>query len=97
MFFYNDGSIPTPPPVPSTYVPHSGYKVDYDSSTLLQGNSFTLYYSGSLANSSSVKLHWGYNGFLNPSDVTMTKGSDGFWAATIKIPSSATKLDFDFN
>ncbi|NSB17030.1 carbohydrate-binding protein [Clostridium beijerinckii] len=96
IVLYNDGSIPTPPPVPSTYAPHSGYKVDYDSSTLLQGNSFTLYYSGSLANSSSVKLHWGYNGFLNPSDVTMTKGSDGFWAATIKIPSSATKLDFDF-
>ncbi|WP_270563089.1 carbohydrate-binding protein [Clostridium beijerinckii] len=96
IVLYNDGSIPTPPPVPSTYAPHSGYKVDYDSSTLLQGNSFTLYYSGSLANSSSIKLHWGYNGFLNPSDVTMTKGSDGFWAATIKIPSSATKLDFDF-
>ncbi|NMF07735.1 carbohydrate-binding protein [Clostridium beijerinckii] len=96
IVLYNDGSIPTPPPAPSTYAPHSGYKVDYDSSTLLQGNSFTLYYNGSLANSSSIKLHWGYNGFLNPSDVTMTKGSDGFWAATIKIPSSATKLDFDF-
>ncbi|AJG97367.1 alpha-amylase [Clostridium beijerinckii] len=95
IVLYNDGSIPTPP-VPSTYAPHPGYKVDYDSSTLLQGNSFTLYYSGSLANSSSVKLHWGYNSFLNPSDVTMTKGSDGFWAANIKIPSSATKLDFDF-
>ncbi|WP_026889454.1 carbohydrate-binding protein [Clostridium beijerinckii] len=96
IVLYNDGSIPTPPPVPSTYSPHSGYKVDYDSSTLLQGSSFTLYYNGSLANSNSVKLHWGYNGFLNPSDITMTKGSDGFWAATITLPSSATKLDFDF-
>ncbi|WP_297417433.1 carbohydrate-binding protein [Clostridium sp.] len=88
-----DGSTP-PPPV--DYAPHSGYKVDYDSSTLVQGNSFTIYYNGSLANSSSVKLHWGYNGFTNPTDVTMTKRSDGFWSATITIPSSATKLDFDF-
>ncbi len=90
-----DGSIPTPTPV-SNYAPHSGYKVDYDSSALIQGKSFTVYYSGSLVNSNSVKLHWGYNGFTNPTDVTMTKRSDGFWAANVTIPSSATKLDFDF-
>lgn len=88
----------TPPPVPpvSNYTPHSGYKVDYDSSALVQGNSFTVYYSGSLANSSSVKLHWGYNGFTNPTNVTMTKDSNGFWEGTVTIPTSATKLDFDF-
>lgn len=92
-----DGSIPTPTPTPvSNYAPHSGYKVDYDSSALIQGKSFTVYYSGSLVNSNSVKLHWGYNGFTNPTDVTMTKRSDGFWAANVTIPSSATKLDFDF-
>ena len=85
----------TPPP-PVDYTPHSGYKVDYDSSALVQGKSFTVYYNGSLANSSTVKLHWGYNGFTNPTDVTMTKRSDGFWAATITIPTSATKIDFDF-
>lgn len=85
----------TPPPV-NDYVPNTGYKVDYDSSALLQGKSFTVYYNGSLASSSSVKLHWGYNGFTNPTDVTMTKRSDGFWAGTVTIPTSATKLDFDF-
>ena len=85
----------TPPP-PVDYTPHSGYKVDYDSSALVQGKSFTVYYNGSLASSSAMKLHWGYNGFTNPTDVTMTKRSDGFWAATITIPTSATKLDFDF-
>lgn len=88
-----DGSTPTPV---SNYAPHSGYKVDYDSSTLIQGKSFTVYYSGSLVNSNSVKLHWEYNGFTNPTDVTMTKRSDGFWTANVTIPSSATKLDFDF-
>ncbi|MDP4145566.1 MAG: carbohydrate-binding protein, partial [Bacillota bacterium] len=77
--------------------PHAGYKVDYDSSTLVQGKSFTVYYSGSLVNSSTVKLHWGINGFTGVTDTTMTKDTTtGFWSATITIPSSATKLDFDF-
>ena len=80
----------------TAYTPSSGYKVDYDSSTLLQGKSFTIYYNGSLANSSSVSLHWGYNGWVGVSNATMTKRSDGFWAATVTIPTTATKLDFDF-
>ncbi|WP_297421603.1 carbohydrate-binding protein [Clostridium sp.] len=81
----------------TTYSPTSGYKVDYDSSTLVQGNSFTVYYNGSLASSSSVSLHWGYNGWTSSTNVTMTKDSTtGFWVGTITIPSSATKLDFDF-
>lgn len=81
---------------PAIYSPHSGYKVDYDSSNLLQGKSFTVYYNGSLASSSSISLHWGYNSWTTPTNVAMTKGSDGFWSATITIPTSATKLDFDF-
>lgn len=80
----------------TSYSPSLGYKVDYDSSTLLQGNSFTIYYNGSLANSSSVSLHWGINGWTSTSNVSMTKRSDGFWQGTITIPSLATKLDFDF-
>ncbi|MBU3158244.1 chitobiase/beta-hexosaminidase C-terminal domain-containing protein [Clostridium frigoris] len=80
----------------TAYTPNSGYKVDYDSSKLLQGKSFTVYYNGSLANSSSVSMHWGYNGWVGASNATMTKRSDGFWAATITIPTTATKLDFDF-
>ncbi|EHJ02064.1 Alpha-amylase [Clostridium sp. DL-VIII] len=81
----------------TTYSPTSGYKVDYDSSTLTQGNSFTIYYNGSLASSSSVSLHLGYNSWTNPSDVAMTKDStSGFWKGNINIPTSVTKLDFDF-
>ncbi len=86
----------TPTPT-TTYAPTSGYKVDYDSSTLVQGKSFTIYYNGSLASSSSVSLHWGYNSWTSPTNVAMTKDSKaGFWVGTITIPSSATKLDFDF-
>lgn len=79
------------------YSPHSGCKVDYDSSTLVQGNNFTLYYNGSLATSNIVSLHWGYNNWTSPTNVTMNKNSSGFWETTIIIPSSATNLDFDFN
>ncbi len=81
----------------TTYSPTSGYKVDYDSSTLTQGNSFTIYYNGSLASSSTVSLHWGYNSWADPTNVTMIKDStSGFWKGTINIPTLATKLDFDF-
>lgn len=80
-----------------SYAPHSGYKVDYDSSALVQGKNLTIYYSGSLASSSNVSLHWGYNSWTNAANVSMTKDSStGFWKGTITIPSSATKLDFDF-
>lgn len=97
VVLYNDGSKPTPPPTPTTdYTPHSDYKVDYDSSALVQGKKFTVYYNGSLTNSNNVSLHLGYNGFTNSTNVTMTKDSNGFWEGTITIPASATKLDFDF-
>jgi len=91
IVLYNDGITPT-----TDYTPHSGYKVDYDSSTLIQGKNFTIYYSGSLANSNNISLHWGYNGWTNAADLTMTKDSSGFWKCNVTIPTSATKLDFDF-
>lgn len=78
------------------YAPTSGYKVDYDSSQLLQGKNLTIYYNGSLTNSSSVSLHWGYNSWTGTTDVPMTKDSNGFWKGTIAIPTSATTLNFTF-
>ncbi|BCZ45695.1 alpha-amylase [Clostridium gelidum] len=91
------GGDPIIPDAPTTdYSPHSGYKVDYDSSNLVQGNIFTVYYNGSLASSNSVSLHWGYNGWTSATNVTMTKDSSGFLKGTVTIPTSATKLDFDF-
>jgi alpha-amylase len=85
----NPGQIPN-------FIPHSGYIVDYDTSTLVRGNSFTLYYNGSLTNSSSVSLHLGYNGWTSETNVVMTKDVSGFWKGTITIPTSANQLDFCF-
>ncbi|WP_160678316.1 carbohydrate-binding protein [Clostridium sp. C8-1-8] len=78
--------------------PRAGYTVDYDSSTLVKGGSFTIYYKGTLANSSKVLLHWGTNGWatVTTTDVSMTKRSDGFWQGTITIPTTASQLDFVF-
>lgn len=78
--------------------PRAGYTVDYDSSTLVKGGNFTIYYKGTLANSSKVLLHWGTNGWatVTTTDVSMTKRSDGFWQGTITIPTTASQLDFVF-
>jgi len=95
VVLYNDAEPPVPP-TPTDYTPHAGYKVDYDSSALVQGKSFTVYYNGSLANSNSISLHLGYNGWTNVTNLIMTKDSSGFWKGTVTIPASATKLDFDF-
>jgi alpha-amylase len=78
--------------------PRAGYTVDYDSSTLVKGGSFNIYYKGALANSSKVLLHWGTNGWttVTTTDVSMTKRSDGFWQGTITIPTTASQLDFVF-
>lgn len=92
VVLYND----VEPPTPTDYAPHAGYKVDYDSSSLVQGKSFTVYYNGSLANSNSISLHLGYNGWTNVTNLIMTKDSSGFWKGTVTIPTSAKKLDFDF-
>lgn len=79
-----------------SFSPRAGYTVDYDSSTLTKGSQFTLYYNGKLTNSSNVTLHYGFNGWTSTANATMTKRSDGFWQATITLPSTATKLDFCF-
>lgn len=89
-------SIPVTGTVSNSYTPHTGYKVDYDSSTLVQGKNFTIYYNGALKSSNNVSLHVGSNGWTGISNVAMTKRSDGFWQASVTIPNSATKLDFDF-
>ncbi|MDS0526140.1 carbohydrate-binding protein [Clostridium sp. SHJSY1] len=96
----NNGSTNWNIPIKSsstTFMPRVGYTVDYDNTTLTKGSSFTIYYNGTLTNSSKVTLHWGYNGWINPADVVMTKDSYGFWEGKVTIPTSATKLDFCFN
>lgn len=80
--------------VANAYKPSN--KVDYDSSKLRQGHAVTLYYKGSLSNASQLKLHYGFNKWSSVSDVTMEKRSDGFWEASVMIPSNASQLDFVF-
>ncbi|MDP4147707.1 MAG: carbohydrate-binding protein, partial [Bacillota bacterium] len=57
----------------------------------------TVYYNGTLASSAtSMTLHWGYNSWVSPTDVAMTKQADGRWAATITLPSGSYELDMAF-
>ena len=60
----------------------------------VQGQALTITYNGSLASgASSMTLHWGYNNWTSPTDVTMTKQSDGSWKATIVVPASASSIN----
>ncbi len=63
----------------------------------VQGQQVTITYNGSLAGSAtSLTLHWGYNNWTSPTDVAMTKQSDGSWKATITLPASANALNMAF-
>jgi alpha-amylase len=68
--------------------------LDYSPANIVGGKPVTLYYMGSLANSSTISLHWGNSGWNNVADTLMTKRSDGFWSATITPPASATAINF---
>jgi glucoamylase len=99
----NKGSIADMPSivynryVKNAYKPDSSKEVDYDKSKLKKGHAITLYYKGYLApNSSQLKVHYGFNGWTNINDVNMEKRSDGFWEASIMIPSNASQFDFVF-
>ncbi len=63
----------------------------------VQGQQVTISYNGSLAASAtSITLHWGYNNWTSPTDIAMTKQSDGSWRATITLPASASALNMAF-
>lgn len=84
--------------VTDQYQPHTGYTIDYNSSQAHDGAALTIYYHGSLDGQSSVDLHWGYNNWNGISDAQMVKrSSDGFWQATISVPSGATTINMAFN
>ena len=84
--------------VTNQYQPHTGYTIDYNSSQAHDGAALTIYYHGSLDGQSSVDLHWGNNNWNGVSDVQMVKrSSDGFWQATISVPSGATTINMAFN
>ncbi|URZ04719.1 hypothetical protein CLROS_000280 [Clostridium felsineum] len=89
IILYNNGSV-------TNYIPHADYKIDYDSSNLVKGHTFTIYYNGNLTNSSNVSLHLGINGWNNTQNLSMIKDSNGFWETSITIPNSANTLNFCF-
>lgn len=64
--------------------------------SLQAGQTLTLYYKGSLAAGSSVKLHWGINGWTSVSDSIMSRGPNGYWKASITLPATTRELDFAF-
>ncbi len=83
--------------VAHAFKPQSGHTIDYDANQAQAGKALTIYYDGSLDGQSSVDLHWGYNSWNGVSDVQMVKRSDGFWQATISVPSGATQVNMAFN
>lgn len=64
----------------------------------LAGQQATITYHGSLAASaSSLTMHWGFNTWTSPTDVTMSKQSNGSWTATIAVPTGANTLNLAFH
>ncbi len=63
----------------------------------VQGQQVKITYNGSLAGSAtSITMHWGYNGWNSPADVTLTKQSDGSWLGSASLPQAANQLNMGF-
>lgn len=60
----------------------------------IAGNSVTVFYKGLLQNSTSLKLHWGINGWTGTQDSIMQKNADGYWSITLALPNQTAELDF---
>lgn len=64
----------------------------------VQAQQVKITYNGSLASSAtSMTMHWGYNNWLSPTDVTMSKQSDGSWLGSAYLPQSANQLNLAFH
>jgi hypothetical protein len=64
---------------------------------LVEGRFAIITYSGWLADcSSSLTLHWGYNGWNHIVDTRMTNQHKGMWQATIMVPSGASIVNMTF-
>jgi len=82
--------------VTDAYKPHAGTPVDYDPGNATQGKALTIFYKGTLATSTQVTLHWGFNNWQVPTDKPMIRRGDGFWEATVSVPINATSLNLAF-
>lgn len=83
--------------VTNAYQPVSGRTVDFNVAQAHPGKALTIFYHGTLANQAHIDLHWGENNWNNIQDVQMVKRPDGFWQATISVPSDATQINAAFN
>ena len=68
--------------------------IDYTPATITAGKPVTLYYLGTLANSSAVTLQWKNSGDATATDTPMTQRADGFWSASITPSATATEINF---
>ena len=63
----------------------------------VQSQQVKITYNGSLAGgATSMTMHWGYNGWTSPADVTMTKQGDGSWPGVAFLPQAANQLNMAF-
>lgn len=63
----------------------------------VQAQQVEITYNGFLASSAtSITMHWGYNGWVGPTDVPMTKQNDGSWLGSVYLPVSASQMNIDF-
>lgn len=61
------------------------------------GQPVTVLYKGILQNSASMKLHWGVNSWTAIQDTTMSRDNDGYWSATITLPTATRELNYVSN
>ncbi len=63
----------------------------------VQSQQVKITYNGSLAaGTTSMTMHWGYNGWTGVTDVTMTKQADGSWLGVAFLPQAATQMNMAF-
>ncbi|MCX8130466.1 MAG: carbohydrate-binding protein [Clostridia bacterium] len=74
--------------------------VSWNPQAPVSGGNVTITYNATgrtLQGSASVKIHWGYDGFIGVTDTTMTSKGNNIWEVTLTVPAAAkTKLDFVF-
>lgn len=83
--------------VTNAFQPHAGNVIDFNTAQAHPGHALTIYYHGFLASGSKIDLHWGENNWANIQDVQMVRRADGFWQATLSVPSDATQINMAFN
>jgi len=84
-------------PQPPAAACPDGQPVYVDTSKAIAGQSVEVCYAAlPLAAGSSLKLHWGINGWQGVTDTPMNQRTANSWWATLPLPCSSHQLDFVF-